>query len=308
MTQRIRIASRASVMATAQVEWLMGEIARNTPGVTPEFIPITTTGDRWAGPLADVGGKAVFTSAVTQAVLDGRADLALHCSKDMPGDEPEPDGTVCLYPRRDDVHDVLVHRDGCQLDDLSAGTRVGTSAPRRIAQLTASHPHLALVPVRGNADTRLALAQDGDVVDAVILAGAGLRRIGREAEATEILDLHRMMPALGAGQLAMQAREADQATLEILTPLTDAAATRAAIAERTLLRALAGHCHAPIAGHALAHASGEIRLTARVYAEDGSVVLGSDLTGHGPEKVGAAVAEDLISHGAAEVLAASRRT
>ncbi|MFD7919733.1 hydroxymethylbilane synthase [Streptomyces sp. NPDC059740] len=308
MTQRIRIASRASIMATAQVTWLMGEITRTRPDVTPEFVPITTTGDRWTGPLAEVGGKAVFTSAVTRAVLDGRADLALHCSKDMPGDAPEPDGMVCLYPRRDDVHDVLVHRDGHKLDDLPPGTRIGTSAPRRIAQLTASHSHLALVPVRGNADTRLALAEDGEVVDAVILARAGLRRIGREAAATEILDMHRLMPALGAGQLAMQAREADQATLAIVTPLTDEAATQAATAERTLLRALAGHCHAPIAGHATVDARGDIRLAARVYAPDGSNVLDSDRTGRVPEDVGAAVAEDLISRGANEVLAASRRT
>ncbi|MEU6242482.1 hydroxymethylbilane synthase [Streptomyces sp. NPDC047024] len=168
------------------------------------FVPVSTVGDRWTGPLAEVGGKAVFTSAVTRAVLDGRADLALHCSKDMPGDSPEPERMMCLYPRRDDVRDVLVDPGGRRLDDLPAGTRVGTSASRRIAQLTVSHPHLALVPVRGNADTRLALARTGETVDAVVLAGAGLRRIGREAEATEVLDAHRMMPGLGAGQLAMQ--------------------------------------------------------------------------------------------------------
>ncbi|MEW2134290.1 hydroxymethylbilane synthase [Streptomyces sp. NPDC005435] len=307
MTQRIRIASRTSAMATAQVRWLVGEIERSAPGVVAEFVPVSTVGDRWAGPLAEVGGKAVFTSAVTRAVLDGRADLALHCTKDMPGDSPEPEGMVCLYPRRDDVRDVLVDPGGRRLDDLPAGTRVGTSAPRRIAQLTASHPHLKLVPVRGNADTRLALAHAGDAVDAVILAGAGLRRIGREAEATEVLDAHRMMPALGAGQLALQIWADDEAARAVLAPLVDAGATRAAVAERTLLRALAGHCHAPIAGHATAGASGEVRLAARVYAPDGSVVLGAEGVGGVPEEVGRAVAEDLVSQGADEVLAASRR-
>jgi len=308
MTHRIRIASRASVMATAQVTWLMEEITRNSSGVEPEFVPVTTTGDQWKGPLAEVGGKAVFTSAVTRAVLDGRADLALHCLKDMPGDQPEPPGMVCLYPRRDDVNDVLVHPGGDKLDDLPPGTRVGTSAPRRIAQLTAAYPHLAIVPVRGNADTRLALAHAGEVVDAVILARAGLRRIGRESEATEILGADRMMPALGAGQLAMQARADDPSTLAVLTPLADASAARVAVAERTLLRSLAGHCHAPIAGHATAATSGEVRLAGRVYAPDGSVVLASELTGTEPEAVGTAVAQDLIGQGANNLLAASRRT
>ncbi|MEU9399725.1 hydroxymethylbilane synthase [Streptomyces sp. NPDC048242] len=226
----------------------------------------------------------------------------------MPGDSPEPEGMMCLYPRRDDVRDVLVDPGGRRLDDLPAGTRVGTSAPHRIAQLTVSQPHLALVPVRGNADTRLALARTGETVDAVVLAGAGLRRIGREAEATEVLDAHRMMPGLGAGQLAMQTWESDEATRAVLAPLVDADATRAAVAERTLLRALAGHCHAPIAGHAVVGASGEVRLAARVYAPDGSVVLGAERVGGLPEEVGRAAAEDLISQGANEVLAASRRT
>ncbi|MFD6967421.1 hydroxymethylbilane synthase [Streptomyces sp. NPDC059949] len=308
MTLRIRIASRASAMATAQVNWLMREITRTSPGTVPEFVPVMTEGDRWAGPLSEVGGKAVFTNAVTHAVLDGRADIALHCSKDMPGDEPAPPGTVCLYPRRDDVHDALVHPGGFKLDDLPPGTRVGTSAPRRIAQLTASHPHLVVVPVRGNADTRLALAHAGDVVDAVILAHAGLRRIGRASETTEILATGRMMPALGAGQLAIQTRADDQAALDVLAPLTDVAATRAALAERTLLRALAGHCHAPIAGHATAGEHGDIRLAARVYTPDGSAMLACSLTGPDPEPVGNAVAENLIGQGANELLASSRRT
>ncbi|MGW4303242.1 hydroxymethylbilane synthase [Streptomyces sp. NPDC004646] len=308
MTQRIRIASRASAMATAQVKWLTGELERIAPGVVAEFVPVSTVGDRWGGPLAEVGGKAVFTSAVTRAVLDGQADLALHCAKDMPGDSPEPEGLVCRYPRRDDVRDVLVDPGGRRLDELPTGTRVGTSAPRRIAQLTALHPHLELVPVRGNADTRLALARAGETVDAVVLAGAGLRRIGREVEATEVLDAYRMMPALGAGQLVMQVRETDEALLALLDPLVDADATRAAVAERTLLRALAGHCHAPIAGHAVADASGQVRLAARVYAPDGSVVLGAEGVGGVPEEVSRAVAEDLVGQGADEVLASSRRT
>jgi hydroxymethylbilane synthase len=307
MTQHIRIASRASAMATAQVNWLMEEITRTSPDAVPEFVPITTTGDSWTGPLVEVGGKGAFTSAVARAVLDGRADLALHCAKDMPGDEPEPDGTLCLYPRRDDVRDVLVHPARHKLDDLPAGTRIGTSAPRRIAQLSASHPHLTIVPVRGNADTRLRLAHSGHV-DAVILALAGLRRLGRETEATEIIDTDRMMPALGAGQLALQIRTEDQGLRDLLTPLTDTAAARAALAERTLLRALAGHCHAPIAGHATVDAAGELHLAARVYTPDGSAMQAAARTGPDPQTLGHAVAQDLIAQGANDLLACCRRS
>ncbi|MFE2271410.1 hydroxymethylbilane synthase [Streptomyces lavendulae] len=307
MTHHIRIASRASAMATAQVNWLMKEITRTSPDVVPEFVPITTVGDSWAGPLAEVGGKGVFTSAVARAVLDGHADIALHCAKDMPGDEPEPAGTLCLYPQRGDVHDALVDPAGRKLDDLPAGARIGTSAPRRIAQLTASHSHLTVVPVRGNADTRLDLAHAGDV-DAVILARAGLRRLGREDEATEIIDTARMMPALGAGQLALQIRADDQLVLDLLAPLSDAAATRAALAERTLLRALAGHCHAPIAGHAYTDAAGKLHLAARVYTPDGSAMLAAARTGPDPLTLGTEVAEDLIAQGANKLLASSRRS
>lgn len=294
-------------MARAQVDWLMGEIARCAPGVAPEFVPVSTEGDRWAGPLAELGGKGAFISAVTDRVLRGEADIALHCLKDMPADTPAPKGLTCLFPPRGDISDVLVHPGGRKLDDLPPGTRVGTSAPRRIAQLNASHPHLSIQRVRGNADTRLQLASTGQV-DAVILAAAGLRRIGRESEATEILGTDRMMPALGAGQLAMEVHEDDAATLAVLAPLVDPLATRAAVAERTLLRALAGHCHAPIAGYALADQSGAVRLTGRVYAPDGSVVLSSERTGTTPEAVGSEVAGDLITQGADDLLASSRRT
>ncbi|MEU8542904.1 hydroxymethylbilane synthase [Streptomyces sp. NPDC048717] len=201
----------------------------------------------------------------------------------------------------------MVHPAGRKLDDLPAGTRIGTSAPRRIAQLTASHPHLTIVPVRGNADTRLRLAHAGDV-DAVILALAGLRRLGREDEATEIIDTERMMPALGAGQLALQIRASNQNLLDLLTPLTDATATRAALTERTLLRALAGHCHAPIAGHATTDAAGDLRLSARVYSPDGTQMLAAGRTGPDPQTLGDAVAQDLIAQGANDVLASSRRS
>ncbi|MFD8413970.1 hypothetical protein ACFV2Q_19795 [Streptomyces sp. NPDC059650] len=170
------------------------------------------------------------------------------------------------------------------------------------------HPHLTIVPVRGNADTRLRLARIGDV-DAVILALAGLRRLGREAEATEIIDTDRMMPALGAGQLALHIRADDQNLLDLVTPLADATATRAALAERTLLRALAGHCHAPIAGHATTTAvAGDLHLAARVYTPDGSQMLAATRTGPDPQAVGHAVAQDLIAQGANDLLASSRRS
>lgn len=305
----IRIASRASKMATAQVERITAALA--TYGISAEFVPVSTSGDRWAGDLAELGGKGAFTSEVEAHLLDGRADMALHCLKDMPGDvEPTP-GLMCFYPARDDGSDVLVSPAGLKLDDMPAGARVGTSAARRVAQLRASHPHLELVPVRGNADTRIAKAHAGEV-DAVILAKCGLARIGQAHAITETLSWERLMPAIGAGQLAMQVRTDDARTVAAVALLADVEATIEAEAERALVRALQGHCHAPIAGFALGYGpgspkAGTVELEARVWSADGTRMLHAKHEGRGAETVGLVVAQSLIDQGAYELLEGSRR-
>src|SRR6266540_7468257 len=153
----IRIGTRPSPMALAQVERVSTELAAQLPDVTTEVVPITTSGDRWSGPLSALGGKGAFTKEVDAALLSGEVDLAVHCMKDVPGDRPVPAGTIfAAYLARDDPRDALVHPGGLTLAELPAGTSVGTSAVRRVAQLAGGFPHLVTVPIRGNANTRLA--------------------------------------------------------------------------------------------------------------------------------------------------------
>src|SRR5437868_5202671 len=159
----IRIGTRSSPMALAQVERVRADLVEHLPEVRTEGVPNTTSGDRWAGPLAALGGKGAFTKEVDAALLAGDCDLAVHCMKDVPGDRPVPSGTVfAAYLARDDIRDALIHPGGLRLADLPAGTRIGTSAVRRVAQLARDFPHLTTVPIRGNANTRLAKLDAGD--------------------------------------------------------------------------------------------------------------------------------------------------
>ena len=191
----IRIVSRDSPMALAQVERVRAELAALHPGIRTEVVPVKTTGDKWMGDLSQVEGKGAFTKEVDAALLAGEADLAVHCVKDVPADRPLPAGTMfAAFLKRDDIRDALIHPGGLTLDELPAGTRIGTSSVRRIAQLAASHPHLECVPFRGNANRRLEKLAAGEA-DALLLAVSGLERIGRADVISEILSAETMMPA-----------------------------------------------------------------------------------------------------------------
>ncbi|MCZ7414523.1 hydroxymethylbilane synthase [Streptomyces sp. WMMC897] len=295
----IRIATRSSPMALAQAERVRRELAARFPEVPTLTVPVTAYGDRWTGNLAAFGGKAAFTREVDELVLSGGADAAVHCAKDIPGDEPEPDGTViAAWLRRDDPRDALVHPDGRTLDELPNGTRVGTSSLRRAAQLAASHPHLCRVPIRGNANRRLEKLDAGRV-DALVLAVCGLHRIGAASRIAQILPVETMCPPLGAGVLAVRCREDDEPVAALLNALDDPATAREMTAERTLLTALRGHCNAPIAGYARTELSGSLLLHARVFTPDGTAVLSAEEhSTTSPAALGLAVAEDLIDQGA----------
>jgi hydroxymethylbilane synthase len=301
----IRIVSRSSPMALAQVERTRAELAALHPGITTRVVPVTTSGDRWMGDLARLGGKGAFTKEVDAALLAGEADLAVHCLKDVPADRPLPAGTVfAAYLRRDDVRDALVHPRGLTLDQLAPGTRIGTSAVRRIAQLAASHPHLVCVPMRGNANSRLAKLDDGQA-DALLLAVSGLERIGETARISEILSAETMAPPIGAGILALQCRESDVDTIEAVAGLNHPATWREATAERMFLHALQGHCNSPIAGRATAEQDGRLSLRARVFSPDGKQILDAhewagSLT---PQDLGTATALALKRQGAHELIA-----
>ncbi|MFJ3792093.1 hydroxymethylbilane synthase [Kitasatospora sp. NPDC090091] len=302
----IRIVSRSSPMALAQVERVRAELAALHPRVRTEVVPVTTSGDRWMGDLARLGGKGAFTKEVDAALLAGEADLAVHCLKDVPADRPLPAGTVfAAYLRRDDIRDALVHPGGLTLDELPSGARIGTSSVRRRAQLAASHPHLECVPMRGNANSRLAKLAAGEA-DALLLAVSGLERIGEPDRITEILPPETMCPPIGAGILALQCREEDAATIEAVAGLGDHLTWREASAERMFLHVLQGHCNSPIAGYAKAEPDGRLSLRGRVFSPDGKQVLDAhewagSLT---PEDLGTATALALKRQGASELIAA----
>ncbi|MFD7902086.1 hydroxymethylbilane synthase [Kitasatospora sp. NPDC059722] len=302
----IRIVSRSSPMALAQVERVRAELAVAHPGLRTEVVPVTTSGDRWTGDLARLGGKGAFTKEVDAALLAGEADVAVHCLKDVPADRPLPAGTVfAAYLRRDDIRDALVHPGGLTLDELPPGTRIGTSSVRRVAQLAASHPHLVCVPIRGNANSRLAKLAAGEA-DALLLAVSGLERIGESARVTEVLGVDAMCPPIGAGILVLQCREDDEATIAAVAALGHHDTWREATAERMFLHVLQGHCNSPIAGYAHAEPDGRLSMRGRVFSPDGKQVLDAHewagaLT---PEDLGTSTALALKRQGAHELIAA----
>lgn len=300
----IRIVSRSSPMALAQVERVRAELAALHPGIATEVVPVTTTGDRWMGDLSLVEGKGAFTKEVDAALLSGEADLAVHCVKDIPADRPLPAGTTfAAFLKRDDVRDALIHPGGLTLDELPAGTRIGTSSVRRRAQLAASHPHLQCVPMRGNAGRRMEKLHAGDA-DALLLAVSGLHRIDRTDVITEVLSVDTMMPPIGAGVLALQCREDDTATIEAVTGLGDPDAHRETTAERMFLHVLQGHCNSPIAGYAKAERNGDLSLRGCVFTPDGKTVLNAhEWAGRlDPATLGTSVAVALLRQGARELI------
>ncbi|NGO45248.1 hydroxymethylbilane synthase [Streptomyces ureilyticus] len=300
----IRIVSRDSPMALAQVERVRAELVALHPRVRTEVVPVKTTGDKWMGDLAQVEGKGAFTKEVDAALLAGEADLAVHCVKDVPADRPLPAGTLfAAFLKRDDIRDALIHPGGLTLDALPARTRIGTSSVRRIAQLAATHPHLQCVPFRGNANRRLQKLGAGEA-DALLLAVSGLERIARTDAITEILSPETMMPPIGAGILALQCREDDTTVIDTVSALGDPDTHREATAERMFLHVLQGHCNSPIAGYAKAGRGGELSLRACVFTPDGKTQLKAhEWAGRlDPATLGTSVAVALLRQGARELI------
>jgi hydroxymethylbilane synthase len=241
----LRLATRGSALALAQSRLVVDGLRAAWPERRVELVPVVTEGDRRRDvPAAALGGKGIFTAAVQQAVLDGRADLAVHSAKDLPAAQV-PGLVLAAVPRRDDPRDVLVGRHRLTgLDDLAPGARVGTGSPRRVALLRFLRPDLELVPIRGNVDSRVRRVHGGEL-DAVVLAAAGLRRLGLAVEAAVPLDPETFTPAPGQGALAVEAREDDTDALGLLGALTDRPSRVALRAERSFLRRLGGSCTLP---------------------------------------------------------------
>jgi hydroxymethylbilane synthase len=242
LKKAIRIGTRGSALALAQTR-LMAD-ALEAAGAVVEIITVTTPGDRSSAPIPQIG-IGVFTSALRDALAAGDIDVAVHSYKDLPT-APDPRLVLAAVPLREDPRDALIARDGLTLGELPSGSTVGTGAPRRVAQLAALGLGLTMVPIRGNVDTRLRKVADGEL-DAVVLARAGLARLGRLAEITEVLDPIQMLPAPAQGALAIECRVNDMDTEHLLGSTIDDEQTRAAVtAERTMLAALEAGCSAPI--------------------------------------------------------------
>jgi hydroxymethylbilane synthase len=244
----LRLGTRRSALATAQSRMVAAQIeaASVVAGrpVRVELVEVTTHGDVSRAPLSSFGGVGVFVSALRDALIEGRVDLAVHSLKDLPT-APYPGLVLAAVPLREDPRDALVSSGGLGLDELPAGARIGTGSPRRAAQLRAALPGVKVVDVRGNVDTRLRLVHEGEL-DAVVLALAGLRRLGRDGEVSQVIPPTVMLPAPGQGALGIECRDGDAAVLAALAPLDHPATRAAVVAERALLARLEAGCAAPL--------------------------------------------------------------
>jgi len=298
----LKIGTRGSQLALWQANWVKEELEKACPAATVELVVIKTRGDKILDvPLAKVGGKGLFVKEIEEALLAGDVDVAVHSMKDMPADLPA--GLVIgPVPEREDPADVLISRSFRSLTDLPHGARVGTSSLRRKAQLLRLRPDLEIVSLRGNLDTRMRKLES-DEMDAIILAAAGVRRLGLAASITERIDTQAVLPAVAQGALCIELRENDSEVWDTLSILDHPQTRTAVLGERSFLRHVGGSCQVPVAG--LGTVSGEgIRLTGLVSELDGSVVYRNTFSGpvSAAEEIGRTLAEDLLSRGAAEVL------
>ena len=308
MSRTLRVGTRGSLLARAQTDLVVKALAVEAGAVDIEIVPIVTEGDTSSAAVNQLGSTGVWVSALRTALLAGEIDIAVHSFKDLPTAAAEGI-TIGAVPVREDPRDALVARDGLTLGELPAGAKVGTGAPRRTAQINALGLGLELVGLRGNVDTRVQRVLGGDL-DAVVLAYAGLRRIGRQDVVTEVLDPIQVLPAPAQGALAIECRTEDVEVIALLKAL-DHADTRAAVtAERALLAALEAGCSAPVG--ALADIvegddGTEVFLRGSVTAADGSAAVRLSATGPTTDAdgVGRRLAAELLADGADQLMGSS---
>jgi hydroxymethylbilane synthase len=301
----LKLGTRGSALAMAQSRMVAEQLTAAT-GEPVDLVEIVTDGDRSSAPVQQLG-VGVFVSALREALHAKEIDFAVHSYKDLPT-APADGLRIAAVPLRDDPRDALISRDGRTLAELGEGTRIGTGAPRRVAQLNALGRGLVCVPMRGNVDTRLRRISEG-AVDAAILAAAGLRRLGRASEITEILDIELMLPAPAQGALAVECRDGDHSLVELLAGSLDDEHTRAAVvAERALLATLEAGCSAPVAALATvsprADGAWEIQLRGAAISPDGRRAVRASGTGTLTDAaaVGSRLAAELLAEGAEHVL------
>ena len=297
----VRIGTRGSALALWQAEWVKAQLERLWPLLRVELVPIKTSGDRIQDvSLATVGGKGLFVKEIEDALLAKTVDLAVHSMKDLPGDLPEG-LTISAVPEREDTRDVLITRNGETLNELPVGTRVGTSSLRRQALLLALHPGLRIEMLRGNVDTRLRKQREG-VVDATVLAAAGLKRLGITPAHSQVLDDAVFLPAIGQGALGIETRE-EKETISLVALLHHHETAVAVSAERAFLRRMGGSCRTPLAAKGVVK-GGSVYLQALVASPDGKRVIRGEQSGSVEiaEQIGSELAEQLLARGGKEIL------
>ncbi|WML30535.1 hydroxymethylbilane synthase [Neobacillus sp. OS1-32] len=300
--RKIIVGSRRSKLALTQTNWVMDQLKKIEPSLEFEVKEIVTKGDKILDvTLSKVGGKGLFVKEIEQSMLSKEIDMAVHSMKDMPAVLPEG-LTIGCVPVREDHRDALISKDHVKLADLKPGAIIGTSSLRRSAQLLAKRPDLEIKWIRGNVDTRLAKLETEDY-DAIILAAAGLSRLGWSADiVTEFLDTDICIPAVGQGALSIECREDDQELLELFKKFTCKKTERAVRAERAFLQKMEGGCQVPIAGYAFIANNDEIVLNVLVGTPDGRQILKEEVSGHNPEELGRKAADILIERGAKDLI------
>lgn len=303
-TMKLIFATRPSALARWQTHWVISALETAHPGLVCEEKIITTQGDQILDkPLPEIGGKGLFTQELENELLSGAVHCAVHSLKDLPVENPAGLAIGCI-PARGEIRDVLISKDGHSLASLPTGASVGTSSLRRAAQILAARPDLSTCSLRGNVDTRLRKALEGQY-DAIILAGAGLIRLGLDGHVTEWLPLEVMLPAPGQGALAVQCRADDEITLSLLAALDDATTRAAVTAERQFLLGLGGGCAVPVAAYGQCSVNSDqlsVSLTGLVTSPDGTMMV--RVSGHGvdPVELGSVLAQRAIQQGANNIL------
>lgn len=300
---QLTFATRPSALARWQTKRVIHLLQAAHPGLECSEYVITTTGDRVLDrPLPEIGGKGLFTSELEDALLSGKVDAAVHSLKDLPV-EDTPGIVIAAIPERGAAFDVLVSANGWTISNLPEGSRVGTCSLRRSAQLLAHRPDLTILPLRGNVDSRVRKVLNGDY-DAIVLAQAGLTRLGLEAHISEVFPLDVMLPAPGQGALAVQCRAGDTKTLELLAAIHDPLTAAAVDAERAFLSGLGGGCSLPVAAFAQKN-NGQIILTGAVISVDGKQAIRLSAVDREPYELGERLAELVLERGAADLLKAT---
>lgn len=298
----IRIATRGSMLALRQSRTIMEALEKLWPALGFELQIIKTTGDKITDtPLAKVGGKGLFVKEIEEALLDGSADLAVHSMKDVPAELPAG-LEIAAVPEREDPRDALILRSGKSIEELPPGAVIGTGSLRRGSQIRAMRPDLEVRNLRGNLETRLRKLDEGQF-DAVILAAAGLRRMGWQDRITVFMDPVQFIPAVGQGALGIEARSGDESILELLAPLNHPETAVAAAAERSFLKELQGGCQVPIGGHARL-AGKMVEFSGMVASLDGSQLFRASGTApvEDAAALGIRIARELLDKGAKKIL------